>query len=54
MDRIVRKAIETELDPYNINTEGGFCLRNSWKSLIGSLKLSGHDPRIFGYVVPHS
>jgi hypothetical protein len=54
MDCIVREAIEIQLHPYNIKREGGFCLSNSWKSLIGSLKLSGHDPRILGDMVPHS
>jgi hypothetical protein len=54
IDRIVREAIEIELHPYNINREGGFCLRTSWKPLIGSLKLSGHDPRTLGDAVPHS
>jgi hypothetical protein len=34
MDRIVREAIEIELDPYNINREGGFCLSKTWKPLI--------------------
>jgi hypothetical protein len=38
MDRIVREAIDIELNPYNINREGGFCLSKSWKPLIGSLK----------------
>jgi hypothetical protein len=38
MGRIVREAIETELHPYNINREGGFCLSKSWKPFIGSLK----------------
>jgi hypothetical protein len=52
MDRIVREATEIELHPYNINREGGFCLSKSWKPLIGSLKLSGHDP--LGEAVPHS
>jgi hypothetical protein len=54
VDRIVRKAIEIELHPYNINREGGFCLSKSWKPVIGSLNFSGHDPRTFGDTVPHS
>jgi hypothetical protein len=54
MDRIVREATEIELHPYNINREGGFCFSKSWKPLIGSLKLSGHDPRTLGDAVPHS
>jgi hypothetical protein len=54
MDRIVREAIEIELHPYSINREGGFCLSKSWKPLIGSLKLLGHDPSTLGNVVPHS
>jgi hypothetical protein len=54
MDRIVREATEIELHPYNINREGGFCLSKSWKPLIGSLKLSGHDPGTLGDTVPHS
>jgi hypothetical protein len=47
MDRIVREAIEIELHPYSINSK-------SLKPLIGSLKLSGHDPRTLGDAVPHS
>jgi hypothetical protein len=54
MDRTVRGAIETELHPYDINREGGFCISKSWKPLIGSLKYSGHDPRTLGDAVPHS
>jgi hypothetical protein len=54
MDRIVREAIEIELHTYNINREGDFCLNKSWKPLIGSLKLSGHDPRTLGDSVPRS
>jgi hypothetical protein len=54
VDRIVREAILIELHPYNMNREGGFCLSKSWKPLIGSLKLSGHDPRTLGDAVLHS
>jgi hypothetical protein len=54
MDHIVRETIEIELHPYNINREGGFCLSKLWKPLIGSLKLSKHDPRTLGDAVPHS
>jgi hypothetical protein len=54
MYRIVSDAIEIELHIYNIKREGGFCLSKSWKPLIGSLKLSGHDPRTLGDTVPHS
>jgi hypothetical protein len=54
MDRIVRKAIEIEFHPYNINREGGFCLSKSWKPLFVSLTFSGHDPRALGDTVPHS
>jgi hypothetical protein len=50
--RVTRVGIE--LHPYNIFREGGFCLSKSWKPLIGSLKLSGHDPRTLGDAVPHS
>jgi hypothetical protein len=54
IDRIVREATEIELHPYNINREGGFCLSKSWRPLISSLKLLGHDPRTLGDAVPHS
>jgi hypothetical protein len=54
IDRTVRKAIEIELHPYNINREGGFCLSKSWKPLIDPLKLPRHDPRTLGDAVPHS
>jgi hypothetical protein len=54
IDCIVREVIESELHPYNSNREGGFCLSKSWKSLIDSLKLLGHDPRTLGSTVPHS
>jgi hypothetical protein len=54
MDRTVREATEIEIHPYNINREDDFCLSKSWKHLIGSLKLSGYDPRTLGDAVPHS
>jgi hypothetical protein len=54
MDCIVREAIEIELHPYDINREAGFCLSKSWNPIIGSLKLSGHDPKTRGDAVPHS
>jgi hypothetical protein len=54
MDRIVREAIEIELHPYNINRDGGLCLIKSWKPLISSIKLLGHDPRTLDDAVQHS
>jgi hypothetical protein len=54
IDHIVREAIEIELHPYNINRKCGFCLSKSWKPLIGSLKISGHDPRTLGDADLHS
>jgi hypothetical protein len=41
MDRIIREAIEIELNPYNMNKEEGFCLSKSWKPLICTLKYPG-------------
>jgi predicted GIY-YIG superfamily endonuclease len=38
MDRIVRKAIKTELHPNNMNRVAGFCLGKSWKTPLCSLK----------------
>jgi hypothetical protein len=46
MDRIIRKAIEIELHPNNMNREVVFCLSKSWKPLICSLKKPlQHDAR---------
>jgi hypothetical protein len=36
MDRIVRKAIETDLHSNNMKRGTGFCLSKSWKPLISS------------------
>jgi hypothetical protein len=40
-ERIIRKAIEIELHPHNMNREEGFCLSKSWKPLICTLKYPG-------------
>jgi hypothetical protein len=37
MDRMIRKAIEIELHPNNMNREDGICRSWSWKPLIHSL-----------------
>jgi hypothetical protein len=37
VDWIIRKAIETELQPNNMNTKDGFSLSKSWKPLIHTL-----------------
>jgi hypothetical protein len=54
MDCIVSEAIQIELHPYNINREGGFCLSNSWKPFIGSLKTFGTGPRSTWWCSPLS
>jgi hypothetical protein len=46
--KVLREAIEIQICPYNTNREDGFCLSKSWKPLIGSVRLSGHDPRTLG------
>jgi hypothetical protein len=51
MDRIALETIEIKLHPYYINGKGGFWLSKSWKTLIGSLKLSGHDPGTLGDMI---
>jgi hypothetical protein len=53
MDRTVREDIEIERHPNNFNRDCGFCLSKSWKPLIGSLKLSRHDPGTLGDAVPY-
>jgi hypothetical protein len=41
MDCIVRKAIDIELHPNNVNREDGFGLSKSYKPLISFLKTIG-------------
>jgi hypothetical protein len=49
---IIREAIEIEIRPYNMKTEGCFCLSKSWKLFMYSLKSFGRTPSPLGYVAP--
>jgi hypothetical protein len=47
MDRVIRKAIDTELRLNNMNREDGFCLRKSWEPLICPVKIARSlSPRV--------
>jgi hypothetical protein len=46
MDRIIREAIELEMNPQNMNKEDGMSISKSWKPLVRMLRVRKKPPEI--------